>query len=202
MSKLYVLRLEAGFPAESRRRAGIYLTKGERLTIELTKEQLEAVQADEWISVKEADASVSTEDTTLDVDALKRGDLDLVAVELGLDPSKYKNLEELRPAVKEAIAKRDAGETTTPKAGEGTSEGEGGTTTPPAGEGEGSSEGEGDGEGNDDETETTVDLTTKSVEELSAIAKELNIGVTLGEDEAANKALLIKVIEDAKPVEE
>jgi len=181
MSKLYVLRLEAGFPAENRRRAGIYLTKGERLTIELTKEQLEALHADELISVKEAGADVKGEDTELDVDALKRKDLDLIAIELGLDPSDYKNLEELRPAVKEAIAKREAGETTSPKAGEGSSEGE--------------------GEGDDNETDAP-NLQDKSVEELSEIAKELSIGVTLGEDVEANKALLIKAIEDAKPVEE
>lgn len=180
-NKLYVLRLEAGFPAEHRTRAGIYLTRGERLTTELSKEQLEAVQNDEWISVKEAGDDVKTEDTELDIDKLKRNDLDLIAVELGLDPSDYKNLEELRPAVKEAIAKRDAGETTTPPAGEGS--------------------GEGEGEGNDDETEE-VDLTTQSVDELELIAVELNLNVTKVEDQDAYKADLIKAIEDAKPVEE
>jgi len=192
MSKLYILRLEAGFPAENRRRAGIYLTKGERLTTELTKEQLEAVQADEWISVKEADESVKTEDTELDIDSLKRKDLDLVAVELGLDPSDYKNLEELRPAVKDAIAKRDAGETTSPKAGEGSSEGGDDTTTPPAG---------GEGEGNDEEEEV-VPLTDRPIDELELIAVELNLDVTKVEDEAEYKAALVKAIEDAKPVEE
>lgn len=198
MSKLYVLRLEAGFPAESRRRAGIYLTKGERLTTELTKEQLEAVQADEWISVKEADASVSTEDVELDIDSLKRKDLDLVAVELGLDPSDYKNLEELRPAVKEAIAKRDAGETTPPEAPQGGSEGGDGTTTPPAGEGEGSSEGEGEG---DDDT-NLPNLNDKTIDELELIAVELNLNVEKVDNEDEYKAALVKAIEDAKPVEE
>jgi len=211
MSKLYVLRLEAGFPAESRKRAGIYLVKGERLTTELTDEQLKAVKADEWISVKEADASVSKEDSELDIDSLKRKDLDLVAIELGLDPSDYKNLEELRPAVKEAIAKRDRGEstppatttpeTTSPDGPEGGSEGGDDTTTPPADETTTPPSTEG-GEGSDESDTNLPNLNDKTVDELELIAAELNLNVEKVENEDEYKAALVKAIEDAKPVEE
>lgn len=207
-NKLYTLRLAPGFPAESRTRGGISLTRGERLTVELTAEQLKAVKADEWITVKEADASVIAEDAELDFDVMKRKDLDLIAIELGLDPSDYSNLETLRPAVKEAHAKREAGditppapETTPPKAPEAGSEDEGTPTDPNATETPITAQGEGEGAKTDTPETTVPNLDDKTVEELGEIAKELNIGVTLGEDEAANKALLIKVIQDAKPVE-
>jgi len=55
--KLYKVRLSAGFPANVRKRAGFDFQKGgEPRIIELTKDQLEALNGDEWITVKELTA--------------------------------------------------------------------------------------------------------------------------------------------------
>lgn len=51
-TKLYKIRLNAGFPANRRQRAGFDFIKGAEPRVEsLTQEQVEALEADEWIQV-------------------------------------------------------------------------------------------------------------------------------------------------------
>lgn len=101
MSQLYKLKLRPGFPAERRRRADIELVKGETLTTELTEEQLAAVSADDYITVEPAEEGAE-EGAELDLGKLKRNQLEPIAVELGLDPSDYKNKESLVNAIESA----------------------------------------------------------------------------------------------------
>lgn len=54
MSKLYKVKLASGFNAAGRTRAGVVLEKGVTSIVELNKEQLAALEADNWIEVSEA----------------------------------------------------------------------------------------------------------------------------------------------------
>jgi len=86
--KLYKVRLSAGFPANVRKRAGFDFQKGgEPRIIELTKDQLEALNGDEWITVKEltAEEIKSREDSEkkAKADAKKRTEDQQKLAELG-----------------------------------------------------------------------------------------------------------------------
>ncbi len=100
MSKLYKVRLLA-HAGQQRRRGGLTLEKGVPQTVELTKANLEALEADEFIQVKEAGESEGGEQTTTPP-APKRAELDARAVELGLNPKDYKNIEQVTTAIEEA----------------------------------------------------------------------------------------------------
>ncbi len=199
MSKLYKVRLLAHAGA-SRRRAGLEFEKGQARTLELTNEQLEALKADSFFSVKvagEGEAGEVTSTTSTpeapNLYAKKRKQLDKMAVKLGLDPKEYKNIETLVPAIEAAQVAADekakaeeAAKTSTP---------ENGDVTPPAGD-EGS---------DDDETEEDdVVLTELSVDDLKVIATELEINTAEfnSESEDENKAKLIEAIEAKKAQEE
>lgn len=54
MSKLYKVKLASGFNAAGRTRAGITLERGTTSIVELSKEQLAALEKDVWITVAEA----------------------------------------------------------------------------------------------------------------------------------------------------
>lgn len=104
MSKLYKVRLLAHAGA-SRRRAGLEFEKGVPQTLELSKDQLEALQNDSFFQVKEAgegEESTSSSQTTPPVKPPTRKELDARAVELGLDPKEYKNIEQVTAAIEEA----------------------------------------------------------------------------------------------------
>jgi len=103
MSKLYKVRLLA-HAGLHRRRAGLYLEKGVPQTLELSKDQLAELEADEFIQVKEADGVVSNagEGSTTPPPAPKRAELDAKATELGLNPKDYKNIEQVTTAIEEA----------------------------------------------------------------------------------------------------
>lgn len=102
MAQLYELKLIPGFPGERRRRADVELVKGESLVTELTAEQLEAIEADEYITVKNADGSATAGASEPGLSELKRGELDIIAAELGLDSSKFPNKEALIAGIQDA----------------------------------------------------------------------------------------------------
>lgn len=101
MSKLYKVRLLAHAGA-SRRRAGLEFEKGQARTLELSKEQLEALQNDSYFSVKEADASDSGSQEDTSTKPPTRKELDARATELGLNPKDYRNIEQVTAAIEEA----------------------------------------------------------------------------------------------------
>ncbi len=57
----YELRLKPNFPALRRTRAGVTITKGESAHVELSKEQLDEVRADEKIVVREVKSTAKAE---------------------------------------------------------------------------------------------------------------------------------------------
>lgn len=194
MSKEYKVRLLA-HAGQKRRRAGLEFERGVPVTMELDAEQLKALKADSFFSVKEAgegsdDGGSTTTPPAKPLAEKKRATLDKMAKKLGIDPKEHKNRETLAVAIEEAQAKADeaAGAETTPPADE---------TTPPAGEGSD------DGSGDDDEEED-LDLTTLSVDDLKVIATELNINTADANSatEEETKAKLIEAIEAEKAKEE
>lgn len=104
MSKLYKVRLAAHAGA-TRRRAGLYFEKGVPQTLELDKEQLEALQNDSYFTVKEAGEGEGSDDDTnqeVNLNNLKRSELDQMAKDLKLNPADYNNKEALIAAIEAA----------------------------------------------------------------------------------------------------
>lgn len=100
MSKLYKVKLLA-HAGVNRRRAGMFFEKGAVSTVELTDEQAEAIKADSYFQITEAD-DVATEGS--EVKQPTRKELNDRAEELGLDPKAYKNIEQITVAIEEAEA--------------------------------------------------------------------------------------------------
>jgi len=126
MAQLYKLRL-TGVPqwANSRNRAGVSVTKTPSYH-ELSKAQVEAIEADQFISIEEVDSApegvtVATSDETTTVDEqpdrltelknMKRAELEAVASDAGIenpgDKKEYPNIPTLAQAVVDAEAPAD-----------------------------------------------------------------------------------------------
>lgn len=119
-AKLYKVKLVQGFNAKGRRRAGIELAKNQTQILELTDEQLEALQEDVWIEVSEApkdaeatavgesydDSGDAGEEDEVEVSTdMSREELESIAKEVGIeDPSQknYSNKTKLVEAIKAA----------------------------------------------------------------------------------------------------
>ena len=130
--KFYKVKLSAGFPSNRRQRAGFELAKGgEPLITALTAEELEKLNADDWITVTELSkeeieargetAKSATDDETDEVDLskLKRPQLEKLATEMEIEGSEDKdvfpNVESLRTAItnrSEEIEKEGSEDTT------------------------------------------------------------------------------------------
>lgn len=161
MSKLYKVKLVQGFNAGGRSRAGIRLEKGVTQTLELTKEQLEALEADVHIDVSEADkgAKPTSEggeggsEVTDPYEGVSFKDLKAQATEKGLDIKGLKSRADVIAVLEAKPAEEE-----------------------------------------EDDDEEEVDLSTKTLEELEAIADELELDRT----EVSTEADLIKLIEDSQ----
>lgn len=92
-----------GHAGESRNRAGLYFERGVATTVELDADQLAAIEADSYFSVKPVgEASNDQGSGEPSLMEQKRPALDKMATDLGLDPKEYKNKETLVPAIEEA----------------------------------------------------------------------------------------------------
>lgn len=95
MSKLYQVKLAPGFNAAGRTRAGVTLEKGVTSILELTKEQLAALEADVWITVAEAPEGAKV---TAPGESAPEGDEE----ETQTDPYEGKGLKDLQAMAAEA----------------------------------------------------------------------------------------------------